>query len=256
VELPEVTTDILLSSAWPSKKSTVGVSCEWAVEDETVARLEDGKVVGVQVGTTNLSTTVLGKTITIPVQVKEKVVETETPETTQPETTQPETTQQETTKPETQETSRTETVQAGTKLTDGKTGIYMVKHSGISGAATVIYMEPVNKKQTSVTIPDTVTIGKVTYKVVAISAKAFCNNKSLKKVSIGKNISNIGKQAFYGCKNLKQITIKTTGLTKKNVGSKAFTGIYKKAKIQVPKSVRASYRKLLLTKGVSAKASI
>ena len=57
-------------------------------------------------------------------------------------------------------------------------------------------------------------------------------------------------------KKLNKITIKTTKLTSKNVGNKAFKGISAKATIKVPKSKLASYKKLLKVKGVSSKAKI
>ena len=67
-------------------------------------------------------------------------------------------------------------------------------------------------------------------------------------------MKTIGKYAFYGCKNLKKITIQTKSLNKKNVGKKAFKGIHSKAVITVPKSKIAAYDKLLTDKGVGPKA--
>lgn len=101
------------------------------------------------------------------------------------------------------------------------------------------------------TIPDTVTIDKVTYKVTSIAANAFKNNKKLKKVVIGKNVTKIGKKAFYGCSKLKKITVKTTKLTKKNVGRQAFKGIHKKAAFKVPKKKISSYRKVFRARGAA-----
>ena len=54
----------------------------------------------------------------------------------------------------------------------------------------------------SVRIPDTVKVNGITCKVTAISANAFKNNKSLKSVTIGRNVTVIGTNAFYGCRNL------------------------------------------------------
>lgn len=65
--------------------------------------------------------------------------------------------------------------------------------------------------------------------VTTISDNAFYKCTSLAKITIPAKVKKIGKQAFCGCKNLKTITIKTTKLTSKNVGSKAFKGIYEKA---------------------------
>lgn len=112
---------------------------------------------------------------------------------------------------------------------------------------TATYRSLTNKKKTSYTVPNTVNIDGITYKVTKIADKAFKNNKKLKKVIIGKNITTIGKQAFYGCKNLKTIIFKTTKL--KSVGKQAFKGIYKKATIKVPKKKYSEYKKLLKGKG-------
>ena len=136
----------------------------------------------------------------------------------------------------------------GTKLT-AKGASYQVT-SAAEKNPTVVYKGS-KKQKASVTIPDTVTIDKVTYKVTSIAANAFKNNKKLKKVVIGKNVTKIGKKAFYGCSKLKKITVKTTKLTKKNVGSQAFKGIHKKAAFKVPKKKISSYRKIFKARGAA-----
>ena len=136
----------------------------------------------------------------------------------------------------------------GTKLT-AKGASYQVT-SAAEKNPTVVYKGS-KKQKASVTIPDTVTIDKVTYKVTSIAANAFKNNKKLKKVMIGKNVTKIGKKAFYGCSKLKKITVKTTKLTKKNVGSQAFKGIHKKAAFKVPKKKISSYRKAFRARGAA-----
>lgn len=136
----------------------------------------------------------------------------------------------------------------GTKLT-AKGASYQVT-SAAEKNPTVVYKGS-KKQKASVTIPDTVTIDKVTYKVTSIAANAFKNNKKLKKVVIGKNITKIGKKAFYGCSKLKKITVKTTKLTKKNVGSQAFKGIHKKATFKVSKKKISSYRKIFKARGAA-----
>ncbi len=136
----------------------------------------------------------------------------------------------------------------GTKLT-AKGASYQVT-SAAEKNPTVVYKGS-KKQKASVTIPDTVTIDKVTYKVTSIAANAFKNNKKLKKVVIGKNVTKIGKKAFYGCSKLKKITVKTTKLTKKNVGRQAFKGIHKKAAFKVPKKKISSYRKIFRARGAA-----
>ena len=112
----------------------------------------------------------------------------------------------------------TPSVSVGTKITDKKTGnIYKVTSSR-SSSQTVAFIG--NKVKTSVTIPTTIKIKGATYKVTEISTNAFKNNRKLKKVVIGQNIVRIGKNAFYGCKKLTAITIKSSRLTLKNIGKK------------------------------------
>lgn len=113
---------------------------------------------------------------------------------------------------------------------------------------TVSYIKPIAKK-TSVVIPAQITVSGRTYKVTAISTKAFSKNTVVRKVVIGKNVNKIGKEAFYGCKNLKKIQVKSKKLSSKNVGINAFKGISKKAKMSVPKSKVKSYTKWVKTKG-------
>ncbi|MCM1271982.1 MAG: leucine-rich repeat domain-containing protein [Clostridium sp.] len=92
--------------------------------------------------------------------------------------------------------------------------------------------------------------------LTTIGNTAFNKCTALTSVVIPKNVSKIGTQAFYGCKKLKTITIQTSKLTTKNVGNKAFKGIYAKATIKVPAKKLASYKKILKAKGVGSKAKI
>ena len=144
----------------------------------------------------------------------------------------------------------------GTKLTDKKTkAVYKVTKSGKTGG-TVEYLKSTDKKATSISIPATVTIDGITYKVTAIAANAFKNNKTVKKITIGKNVTKIGAKAFYGCKKLKSITIKTAKLTSKNVGNDAFKGIATDAKVKVPEKKLDTYQKLLAKKGLGDQATV
>lgn len=138
------------------------------------------------------------------------------------------------------------------KKTNGKYRISSVNNKGGS----VEYRCAANKKSTSVKIPATITIDGKTYKVTAVAANAFKGNKKLKTVTIGKNVKSIGKNCFYGCKNLKKIVVKTTSLSKKSVGSRAFKSIYSKATIKVPKSKLKAYKKILKAKGAGSKVKI
>ncbi len=129
----------------------------------------------------------------------------------------------------------------------GKTLYYKITAS-TANTKTVTVMKPVKPKAKSITIPSTVKIGKYSYKVTAINAKAFRNNKYVKQVTIGKNLTRIGKLAFENCKNLKKITISSTKITK--IGGKAFRKLPSGAKITVPKSKYKAYQKLLKNAGL------
>ncbi|MCR5282887.1 MAG: leucine-rich repeat domain-containing protein [Lachnospiraceae bacterium] len=118
---------------------------------------------------------------------------------------------------------------------------------------TVTYVVNSTQNATTITIAPDVTIHGKKYKVTEIAEGAFKNNKKLKKIIIGKNIKKIGKQAFFGCKSLKTIIIKTTMLKKNTVGAKAFTGIHKKATAKVPAKKLKLYRKVLTKKGMNGK---
>lgn len=111
---------------------------------------------------------------------------------------------------------------------------------------TVEYKAPLNSKKATVTVPATVKVSGVTYKVTSVAKNAFKNNKKLKKVTIGANITTIGANAFAGCKNLKTVNIKSQKL--KSAGKNAFKGIHKKAVFKVPAKKLKAYKKLLNSK--------
>ncbi len=107
----------------------------------------------------------------------------------------------------------------------------------------------------------TYTVGDLKYKVTAVGSKgtvsvAGVKDKKLKKVTIpasvkiGKDtytVNQVEKNALANCKNLKDITVKSTKI--KSVGANALKGIYKKAVIKVPSSKYKTYAKLFANKG-------
>lgn len=119
---------------------------------------------------------------------------------------------------------------------------------------TLEYKKSTRKGIKTAVIPDTVKIDGISYKVTSIAANAFAGNTSLKKVTIGKNVTSIGSKAFYKCKNLRTIVVKTDKLTLKTVGKNAFSEGNTKPKVQTNKSVRKSYSKIFVKRGMSAKA--
>lgn len=108
-----------------------------------------------------------------------------------------------------------------------------VKYRISDGNAIVVSAD---KTLTSAVIRNAVTIDGVRYKVVKIRKSAFANCDKLKSVSIGRNVTVIGENAFYRNASLASITggarVKTikkyafrlcTGLKKLAIGSKVTT---------------------------------
>ena len=124
----------------------------------------------------------------------------------------------------------------------------------VTKAGAEVMLVATNKKAKSITIPATVTMDGIRYKVTAIGAKAFNGNKKLTKVTIGTNIKKISNNAFYKCKSLKMVTIKSVLLTKKTASKKAFKGVNKKMVIKVPKKVKKVYVKIF--KGCKVKEEV
>ena len=143
-----------------------------------------------------------------------------------------------------------QTVTPGEMIGDkASNGVYKVLADGRS----VEFVRQIVQSK-AVKIPDTVSINGTIYAVTGISANAFKNNQLLRTTVIGRNVRRIGKQAFYNCKNLRTITIRTSMLTKKNIGTKAFKGTYKKIKVKVPAKQFKTYKKFFKSKGMSTKA--
>ncbi len=97
---------------------------------------------------------------------------------------------------------------------------------------------------TSVNVPATVKYNGMTFKVTAIANKAFKNQRNLKSAVVGKNIKSIGSEAFFGAKKLAKI--KFSGTAIKTIGKNAFKSIKKNAVFTVNKSKKAFYKKLLI----------
>ena len=134
---------------------------------------------------------------------------------------------------------------AGTKYTVAGCQYKVIK------AGAEVSLVGTNKNAKSVTIPAVIKVKGVTYKVTSIGTKAFNGSKKLRKVTIGTNIKKISNNAFFKCKSLKTVTIKSVLLTKKTANKKAFKGVNKKMVIKVPKKVKKAYVKMF--KGLKVK---
>lgn len=73
----------------------------------------------------------------------------------------------------------------------------------------------------SITIPETVTYGGVTYSVTSIRENAFWNCKSLTSVTIPNSVTTIGSSAFDNCRGLTSIDIPNSVTS---IGNSAFYG--------------------------------
>lgn len=132
---------------------------------------------------------------------------------------------------------------------------YRITNASTAGRGTVTLVSAV-RKTASVTVPDVVKIGGKNFKVTAIGGGAFKSNTKLNYVVIGKNVKTIGENAFYGCKNLKMITVKNTTMTSKTLSAKAFAGTPAKLIVKVPVTKLTYYKKLFAVKGLSKKAVV
>lgn len=95
----------------------------------------------------------------------------------------------------------------------------------------VTYKAPANKKAKTVTIPASVEINGVTYKVTKIDDKAFKGNTTVTKVVIPSSVTVIGAENFSGCKNLTTVSVPKNVTT---IGKNAFKGCAKLTKVTLP----------------------
>ena len=150
-----------------------------------------------------------------------------------------------------------DTLEVGDMLYDelGNAEYEVIKISG--NTVFVSYNATLNKKQKEITIPKQIkTEDGIVCKVTAVSDRAFCNNKYVRKIVLNDNITKIGARAFSGCKKLSSLKITSKKLTSKSLSSKAFKGISYKTKIKVPKEKRDFYKKLFGKKGLSKRVKV
>lgn len=68
-ELPKLTAKIKMDNTWPSGTCKVTPKNSWTSADTSVAKISDGKLVGVSAGSTTIKASALGKTVKITVNV-------------------------------------------------------------------------------------------------------------------------------------------------------------------------------------------
>lgn len=108
-----------------------------------------------------------------------------------------------------------------------------------------------DKNVKSLTIQDTVSDNGKTCKFTKIDTSACKGLANLTKLTIGRNVTSIGRDAFKDCKALKSITISASKL--KSIGKDAFSGISKKAVFKLPKKQLSKYRKMIKKDGGAPK---
>ena len=138
----------------------------------------------------------------------------------------------------------------GTTLTVSSKKLEVIVTSSSKKNPTVTVTKIMDKKAKKLTIPATVKVKGVTYKVTAISDRAFKGNKKLTTVTIGSNVTKIGIGAFYGCKNLKKITVTAGKLT--TINRSVFKGVKKNVTISVKgtKKAKTALKKQLKKKSI------
>ena len=91
-----------------------------------------------------------------------------------------------------------------------------------SNNPTVAYMGTTDETATTIVVPDTVTIGDVTYKVVSIGKDAFEESDVITKVTVGNNVTIIEEYAFGWCTSLEEVVL---GASVKSISETAFEGV-------------------------------
>lgn len=138
------------------------------------------------------------------------------------------------------------TVSKGKTYKAGGYNYKVTKNYSGSKAGNVTVVGATSRNIKSITVSDKVVIGGKTFNVTAIASSAFKNYKKAKSARIGRNIKSIPLNTFYGCKNLKTLTIVSKNI--KSVGTKAVYGTNSKLKIIVPSSKVNAYKKLFTKK--------
>ncbi len=121
-------------------------------------------------------------------------------------------------------------------------GIYSVWKNG-----TAQYTKCTSPNHISINIPATVKIGGETYEVNILDDGCIRNQKKVRSITIGKNVTQIGDESFYGCKQLKKVKILSEQI--EYIGEDAFRGISAKAVVYVPRSCLAEYREMVRDSG-------
>ena len=104
------------------------------------------------------------------------------------------------------------------KATNANAEVVVTSQNG--EPATAAYQKPIDPNVSNVTIPGSVSVGNVTYKVTEIEDGAFAGDNAVKNVKIEEGVESIGDNAFAGCENLKSVIISSSI---QSIGDNAFS---------------------------------
>ena len=137
-------------------------------------------------------------------------------------------------------------LKTGTIITSGN---YSYKVTSVKGKLAKVTLLKMRKQMKSVKVVDSFKLGAITCDVTAIASKAFAGVKKMQNLTLGRNVTTIGNQAFSKCTNLKRIYI--NGKNLRTIGKNSFYGINRKTIIRVPKEKLKKYKALFKGKGQS-----
>lgn len=123
----------------------------------------------------------------------------------------------------------TDAIEKGEKVSVGGVSYESVGNNEVS------YNGSEQVKKGAVTIPNTVKVNGVSYRVTTVGKNAFAGNKKIKKVSLGKNVKTIGKGAFKNCTFLTSVKFPSNV---KTVSDQAFYNCKKLKQVKLPATVK------------------
>lgn len=172
---------------------------------------------------------------------------TDTPSTDNPDNSGTDnTTGTETTPPSDSSSDDNDTPAVGTILTVGN---YTYKVTSKNTVTLKGFVNGVSKA--SVIVKNKITYDGAVYNVTKVGNAAFHNNTGIKTVIIRKNITDIGKNAFNGCKNITKVTIRGAKIIRK----KSFLNCTKLKTVNITSTVLATVKKTAF-KNIKTKAVI
>lgn len=133
-------------------------------------------------------------------------------------------------------------IKVGSEFTADKMNYRVTKLKGKKTVA-LIGTDKTNKNLSKLKVKDSVKFMNASYQITSIDDRAFKGYRKLTKVTIGKNVKTIGREAFCSCKRLSTFEIASKKLT--SLGKNAIKGIKNKAKIKVPSKKLNSYKKII-----------